>query len=146
MADDDLRQRADQRFAAALSESGARDPRDFYRDRLRDLRARDEAAFARALDYYENRLLPAVAAEGSDPVAEWLEYGRVLAGLVSEGDTVQVDPTGLSAPYAPPVPHDHLVLHLPHAAREPALLVGLPSQLSPAQRATYDLLVRGSLG
>ena len=141
-----LKQRADDRFARAIESTGAKDPRDFYRDRLRDLRTRDARAYARAVDYYENRLIPAVAGDGSDPLAEWLEYGRLLAQLTSEGETRQIDPTGLSLPYAPPVPRDHLVLHLPTSSREPVLLVGLPARLSPAQRATYDLLVRGSLG
>jgi hypothetical protein len=146
VADSTLKTRADERFAQALQATGARDPRDFYRDRLRELRGRDERAYARALDYYQTRLLPAVAAEGSDPVAEWLEYGRVLAELVTPGQARQIDPTGLAHPYAPPVPLDHLVLHVPTSAREPALVVGLPTQLSPAQRATYELLVKGSLG
>ena len=146
MVEPALKQRADERFASAIAAAGAKDPRDFYRDRLRDLRARDANAYTRAVDYYENRLLPAVAAEGSDPLAEWLEYGRLLAQLTSEGQTAQIDPTGLSLPYAPPVPGDHLVLHVPTSTREPVLLVGLPARLSPAQRATYELLVKGSLG
>ena len=146
MSDPGLQDIADQRFSRALAETGARDPRDFYRDRLRDLRARDETAFSRARDYYENRLLPAVAAEGSDPVTEWLEYGRFLAQLSADGRTVQVDPTGRATAYAPPVPPHHLILHLPTSARERALVVGLPSRLSPAQRATFDLLVKGSTG
>ena len=142
----DLKTRADERFARAIAASGARDPRDFYRERLRELRERDEKAFARALDYFETRLLPAVARDDSDPVAEWLEYGRVLAQLTVEGTPAQIDPTGRSHPYAPPVPLDHLVLHLPTSTRERALVIGLPAELSPAQRATYELLVRGSLG
>lgn len=142
----DLKARADERFARAIAASGARDPRDFYRERLRELRARDETAYARAVDYYENRLLPAVARDDSDPVAEWLEYGRVLAQLTVDGTPTQVDPSGRSHPYAPPVPPDHLVLHLPTSTRERALVIGLPAQLSPAQRATYELLVKGSLG
>lgn len=139
---DELRQRADRRFAHALEASGARDPREFYRDRLRDLRARDEDAFERAVEHYEQKLLPAVADESSDPLAEWLEYGRVLAELTAPGKTVQIDVSGRAAAYAPPVPHDHLVLHLPDSARERALPVGLPAGLSAAQRATYDLLVK----
>jgi hypothetical protein len=146
VANDVLRERADQRFARALQETGARDPRDFYRQRLRELRERDEGAFQRALDYYENRLVPAVAAEGSDPLVEWLEYGRLLAQLSLDGRTVQVDPTGRAGPYAPPVPLEHLVLHLPTSTREAALPVGIPPELSPAQRATFELLVRHSLG
>lgn len=146
MSDTSLRAIADQRFAHALARAGARDPRDFYRERLRALRERDEGAFHRALQYYERRLLPAVASPDSDPLAEWLEYGRVLAELSAEGRTVQVDRTGRATPYAPPVPVDHLVLHLPASAREPALPVGIPPQLSPAQRATFELLVRQALG
>ena len=146
MTDDSQRDLADRNFARALAQTGARDPRDFYRQRLRELRERDEAAFRRALHYYETRLLPAVAAEGSDPLAEWLEYGRVLAQLSRDGRTVQIDPTGKAHPYAPPVPMDHLVLHLPTSVRGPALAVGLPPTLSPAQRAAFELLVKHSLG
>jgi hypothetical protein len=146
VVDPALKARADETYQRALEASGARDPREFYRERLRELRARDERAYARAIDYYENRLLPAVAADGSDPVSEWLEYGRVLAELTATGRAVQIDPVGRSLPYAPPVPLDHLVLQLPTSAQQPALVIGLPARLSPAQRATYDLLVKGSLG
>lgn len=146
MSDDPLRRTADENFARALARTGARDPRDYYRQRLRELRERDERAFRRALDYFENRLVPAVAEGRSDPIAEWLEYGRVLAQLTADGQTVQVDPSGRARPYAPPVPLDHLVLHLPTSAREPALAVGLPPQLSPAQRAAFELLVKQGLG
>lgn len=146
VSDTGLHDRAEQRFLRALQQSGARDPRDFYRDRLRALREQDEEAFRRALHYYERTLVPAVAQEGSDPVAEWLEYGRLLAQLTTDGSTVQIDPTGRAMAYAPPVPLDHLVLHLPTSAREAALPVGLPPRLSPAQRAAYELLVRQQLG
>ena len=146
MATQELRDRADRRFEEALKQTGARDPRDFYRKRLKELREQDVDAFRRALAYFEERLIPAVAAEGSDAVAEWLEYGRFLAGLAARGTTLQVDPTGLAVPYAPPVPRDHLVIHLPDASGLKALVVGIPPELSPAQRATYDLLVSGSQG
>lgn len=146
MAENDLRARADQRFEEALRAAGARDPRDFYRTRLRELKEQSPDAFRRALAYYEERLIPSVAAEGSDPLVEWIEYGRFLAQLSAPGRTVQVDPSGRALPYAPPAPADHLVLHLPDATGARALLVGLPRRLSPAQRATYDLLVEGSQG
>lgn len=141
-----LKERADERFASAVAATGAKDPRDYYRDRLRELRARDAKAYARAVDYYENRLLPAVAEEGSDPLTEWMEYGRLLASLTAEGQTTQIDPTGRALPYSPPVPVDHLVLHMPVSSRDAVQVVGLPTRLSPAQRATYELLVKGSLG
>jgi hypothetical protein len=141
-----LRERADRRFEEALNASGARDPREFYRTRLRELKTHSPEAYRRAVAYYEERLIPAVVVEGSDPLAEWMGYGRYLAELTAAGETVQLDPTGRSHPYAAPVPPDHLVLHLPRAAAGRALVVGLPRELSPAQRAAYDLLVRGSLG
>lgn len=144
MDDDELRERADRRFDEARERAGARDPRDFYRGLLRDLKVGDPAAYRRAVDHYANRLTPAVAQEDSDPLAEWMEYGRLLATLTAAGTTVQLDPSGRRRPYAPPVPPDHLVLHLPDDTRRPALLVGLPAELSPAQRAAYDLLVKGA--
>lgn len=141
MSSDEVKERAELRFEEARAASGARDPRDFYRTRLRELRERDPAAFAQAVRHYEDVLIPAVAEPGSDPLGEWLEYGRVLAGLIAGGETVQIDPSGRAAPYAPPVPHDHFVVHIPTSAREPGIPVGLPPQLSRAQRASYTLLV-----
>jgi len=142
MADDDLRARADARFAAALQAAGARDPRDFYRKQLVELKGADPAAYRRALEYYEQELIPAVARDDSDAMAEWLEYGRVLATLAADGRTVQIDPTGLASDYARPVPPDALVLHLPDRTSVRAIPVGIPAALTPAQRATYDLLVK----
>ncbi|HEX8904410.1 MAG TPA: hypothetical protein VF771_06180 [Longimicrobiaceae bacterium] len=142
MADSDLRARADERFAAALAGTGARDPRDFYRKQLVALKARDREAYQRALAYFDERLIPAVARDDSDALGEWLEYGRVLATLVAPGRTVQIDAYGRASDYSRPVPPDALVLHLPERTNEPAVIVGIPATLSPAQRANYDLLVR----
>jgi hypothetical protein len=142
MADADLRARADERFARVLQATGARDPRDFYRKQLVALKAADANAYRRALAYFEQELIPAVAREDSDPLGEWLEYGRFLATLTGPGRTVQIDADGRAADYARPVPAGALVLHLPERTTAPAVIVGLPSSLSPAQRATYDLLVK----
>lgn len=143
MADPDLRARADQRFEQALQQAGARDPRDFYRTLLRDLKAASPDAYRRALGYYEQRLIPAVAADDGDPLAEWLEYGRVLASLAQPGGrTVAIDPAGAAGDYARPVAADALVLHLPERAAEPALAIGLPAKMSAAQRASFALLVK----
>ena len=138
---DSVRSRADQRFNQALAEAGARDPRDFYRNRLRELRESNPEGYRAAIRYFEDELIPIVAREDSDPIAEWLEYGRLLASLRVEGSTVMIDASGRARPYARPVPADNLVLHLPTSSREIALAVGLPSNLSPAQAATYQLLV-----
>lgn len=133
---------AEERFNAAMERTGARDPRPFYREQLKELKALDADAYQQGAAYYQSTLIPRVAEEDSDPIAEWLEYGRFLASLRARGETVQIDPSGRSAPYRKPAPLDHLVLHLPSSAREPGLPVGIPQELSPAQRASYDLLVK----
>jgi hypothetical protein len=142
MADADLRARADARFARVLQETGARDPRDFYRKQLVALKAADSTAYRRALAYFEDELIPAVARDDSDPLGEWLEYGRFLATLTGPGRAVQIDAEGRASAYARPVPADALVLHLPERTSAPAVIIGLPANLTPAQRATYDLLVK----
>ena len=140
---DDLQAQADDRLDEALARSGARDPREFYRTRLRELRERDRDAYDRAVVHYRDTLLPSIV-EGADPLAAWTEYGRTLAELSGPGRTVSLDGTGQARPYESPADPGDLVLHLPDEARAPALLVGLPTELSAAQRAAYDWLVRGS--
>lgn len=139
---DDVTQEADRKLEAALEASGARDPREFYRDRLRELKGDDAAAYRIAVDYYRDTLLPTVARGDEDPLVAWTEYGRRLAEALAPGRTVSIDATGRSHPWEGPVP-ERLVLHLPDDGGRKALLVGLPTNLSPAQRATYDVLVSG---
>jgi hypothetical protein len=140
---DDLNARADACLEAALQEAGARDPREFYRERLRELKQADAGGYAAAVAYYRDTLIPQVASGEGDPLAAWTEYGRRLAEAVSPGRTVSVDGTGRAHPYEAPAPRDSLVLHLPDAKGGRAVLVGLPGELTPAQRATYDVLVAG---
>jgi hypothetical protein len=140
---DDLQARAAHLLEDVLARSGARDPREFYRTRLRELRDQDRGAYDQAVAHYKDVLLPSIV-EGADPLAAWTEYGRTLAELSGPGRTVSLDGSGRSQPYAAPADPDHLVLHLPDNARAPALLVGLPTQLTAAQRAAYDWLVQGS--
>lgn len=139
------KERADRRLAEALERSALPDPRERYRDWLRELRSRDEAAFRKALEYYEQQLVSAVA-DGADPVGEWTEYGLRLAQRLRAGAPVAIDETGLSRPCDASAPPEHLVLHLPTSARETALPVRLPPRLSPAQEAAYALLVEQRLG
>jgi hypothetical protein len=55
---------------------------------------------------------------------------------------VSIDASGRAHPYESP-DLDRLVLHLPDQKGMKALLVGLPPELSSAQRATFDVLVAG---
>lgn len=139
---EDVARIADRILEEALDASGSRDPREFYRERLRDLKEADSDAYARAVDYYRTTLIPTVAEGRAEPLDAWTEYGRVLAEAVAPGRTVCIDETGLAVPYTAPR-RDRLIIHLPEGKRGRALLVGLPAELSPAQRATYDVLVAG---
>lgn len=140
----DPRQRADARLDEALERAALQDPRDGYRERLKLLRDRDQAAFAEARRYYEEVLVPRVATPDSDPVLEWFEYGRKLVemeGGERAGKVVMIDPSGRSVPFTPPLPLDHLVIYLPDDTRVPVLPLSIPLRLSLAQQASYDLLV-----
>lgn len=144
--DGDPHVRADRRLADALEHTGLPDPRDRYREWLRELRGRDEAAFRKALEYYDRQLVQAVAASNSDPLREWTEYGLRLAQRLRAGSAVRIDPSGRSHPTEAEAPLEDLLLHLPSSAREKALAVRLPARLSPAQEATYALLVEQGAG
>jgi len=140
---EDLTTEADRRLEDALAATGARDPREYYRERLRELKQANPDGYAEAVAFYRDELIPEVASGASDPLAAWTEYGRHLAEALAPGRTVAVDGTGRAHAYEPPAPQDHLILHLPGARGGRALLVGLPAELTPAQRATYDVLVAG---
>ena len=133
---------ADQRLEAALAQTGARDPRALCRERLRALKDIDAAAFEQAIGHYRDRLVPAIAA-GEEPFTAWVEYGRTIARLTFDGRTVAIDRTGLAREFSIPADPEALVLHLPRGGKGRALLVAQPSDPSPAQRATCDLLVDG---
>ncbi len=133
---------ADERLEVALEKTGARDPRAVCRERLRQLKSVDEAAFEQALGHYRDRLVPAIAA-GEEPLTAWVEYGRTIARLTFHGRTVAIDRTGLAREYATPADPEALVLHLPGGGKGRALLVAQPRDPSPAQQATRDLLVDG---
>lgn len=139
----DLHARADARFAEALAATGARDPRDYYRARLRDLRRSNPRGYADAVGYYQTTLVPSIAERGADPLAAWQEFGLLLARLTAPGRPVAVDRTGRSRPFEPPGEPQDMVLHLPDAGNARALLVGLPPTPSAAQTATHDWLVLG---
>lgn len=141
--DESLQQSADLRFMEALEARGARDPREFYRESLRELKASDPDAYGKAVHHYRETLIPSIARGDAEPLLAWLEYGRLLAALTAEGRTILVDGAGRTSPWSPDTALDALVLHLPNDRKRRAVLVGLPAEPSPAQKATFDLLVQG---
>lgn len=142
MSTEPLATAAEKVLEAALAESGARDPRDFYRDRLRELKRASPEQYQRAVAYYSETLIPEVAERRRDPLVAWTEYGRRLAESLAPGRTVAIDATGRAHPYEPST-SGGLILHLPDDKGAKALLVALPRSLTAEQRATYDVLVSG---
>ena len=133
---------AEQAMEAALATSGGRDPRDFYRERLRELKQVNPESYRAAVTYYREVLIPEVASGAGNPLDAWIEYGRTLAAALAPGRTVSIDETGKSHNYEG-VDSSGLILHLPQETAARALLVSLPVTMSSAQRATYDVLVKG---
>ncbi|MCH2459863.1 MAG: hypothetical protein MK239_02310 [Gemmatimonadetes bacterium] len=133
---------AEQALEAALATSGGRDPRDFYRERLRELKQVNPESYRAAVTYYREVLIPEVASGAGNPLDAWIEYGRTLAEALAPGRTVSIDETGKSHNYEG-VDSSGLILHLPQETAARALLVSLPVTMSSAQRATYDVLVKG---
>lgn len=139
---DSLTVGADRALEAQLAETGARDPRELYRERLRELKRARPQEYESAVAYYTETLIPEVAGGRRDPLEAWTEYGRRLAVALAAGRTVGIDETGYAHPWEGRE-LDRLVLHLPDDKGARALLVGLPPSLSDAQRAAYDVLVAG---
>ncbi len=141
--DKEIHDRADQIFEEALGQTGAKDPREFYRTHLRVMKADDPDSYREAVAYYENELVPSIAEAGDDPLAAWQQFGCHMAELTVTGTPIEIDATGRRLPHVPPTPADRMVLHVPQGSKGRALVVGLPPELSAAQLATYDLLVGG---
>ena len=138
-----LQNTADELLVAALEREGARDPREYYRERLRDLKGESAQGYEEAVRFYRDKLVPAIAKDGTEPLTAWREYGRTIMELLAPGRTVTIDTSGRSATYESDISREDLVLHLPDTKNIRALVVALPTTLSPAQSATFDLLVAG---
>jgi hypothetical protein len=138
-----VKERAEARLLEAFAHQGIEDNRPVYRQWLRGLRDRNPDAFERALRHYEEGVVPALAG-GGDPIEAWIGYGVWLAELEGPARLVEIDERG-RARDAQAASADGLVLILPEDERAPVLPARLPATPSPAQRATYDLLVAGLL-
>ena len=139
----ELHDRAERIFEEALGLTGAKDPREFFRKRLREMKADNPDAYREAVAYYESELVPSIAEAGDDPLTAWQQFGCRMAELTVTGTPVEIDATGRKRSYTPPTPADRMVLYIPQGSKGRALVIGLPPELSAAQTATYDLLVGG---
>ncbi len=139
---EEMKKRADARLDGALKDADQRDPRPFYRQGLLHLRENDESGFQRALRYFEDELVPAVAGE-ADPLPFWAEYGLMIGRTLGSGRTVELDPTGRAGPVESVAGAGGLVLYIPDATAAPVLVLRYPKRPSAAQHAAYELLVEG---
>jgi hypothetical protein len=143
---DDLPSSADRRFQKRLEATGARDPREYYRGMLRELKGTDESLYRTLVAAYEADVVGPVGRGDADPLEAWLAFGvRLAAARGGEGRTVVIDDTGRARSLDGAPAWDQLLLHLPEASGARALPVGLPPELSPPQRAAVDLLVHGKV-
>jgi len=129
---------ADSALQAALEREGIADPRGPLRDRLRALRG--TAHFDRAVAHYQEALLPGVADGTLEPIAAWLEYARLVAG-VAPGRETAIDGQGRDGGEASD--SAVMLLHVPEERGAPVTPLRVPAEPSPAQRATFALLVEG---
>jgi hypothetical protein len=141
--DEETRTHAEARLREATAAAGLLDPRDRFRERLKQLRQSDPDGFRRAVQYYEQHVLPGLA--GGDPLLTWLEYGSFLGQLTSNGRLTCIDETGRALPFTQPLQPRALVLFIPEDTAVDALVAAEPLQPSAAQQATLDLLVHRKL-
>jgi hypothetical protein len=134
---------ADRRYELRIQETGARDPREFYRDILKNLRETDAEAYQEMVERYQAEVVLPLAEGSRDPLLTWLEFGRALAQRAAPGRLMRVDATGRAEPAPEELSWGDLLLQLPDEPRSRALPVGIPPEPTPAQRATLDLLVTG---
>lgn len=128
----------DPQLRARAEAEGIADPRPPYRERLRQLRQARPEYFDRAIEHYEQRVLPALA--GDEPLSVWVEYGRFLASLDAEGRTVSIDAQGRASDWARGAPAG-LVLFIPDDTAADVMLLSQPVSPTDAQQATVKLLV-----
>lgn len=134
---------ADLELDNRLAAGGFADMRPAYRTLLRRMKEKDSGAFAEATERYERTLLPAIEAGAGDPLAAWTSYGLWLAGRLGPGRLACLDATGLASDVTDATPSvGNVLLFLPDAEKEPAILILSPAEPSEAQRSALQLLVR----
>ena len=125
-------------YAEALAAHGIEDVQPRYRRLLLALKARDAAAYERAVERYRSEV--AEVASGSEALTAWLSYGAWLASRIEPGRLVTISTEGLATPAPDPAPSGPMLIHLPDAPNRKAFVVAMPVDPSEAQRATVDLL------
>jgi hypothetical protein len=132
---------AETRLTDAAAALRLADPRPRLRERLKQLREERADSFNRAVEHYEQAVLPRLAAEEQEPLSVWLEYARFIGQSTANGRLLAIGDDGAAAAFRPPVAPGVLFLFVPDDNAVPAFIAAQPLQPSPAQLATIDLLV-----
>lgn len=125
-------------YAEALAAHELEDVQPRYRRLLRELKARDPAAYREAVDRYRSEVEGVEG--GAETLLAWLAYGAWLASRLEPGALVTISDEGRARPAPSPAPLGPMLLHLPDAAKRKAIVVAMPAGPSEAQRAAADLL------
>ncbi len=125
-------------YTRALAEHGIEDVQPRYRQLLLQLKARDGAAYERAVARYRSDVEGATEAGGA--LEAWLSYGAWLASSLEPGGLFTISKEGLAARAQDPVPTGAMLIHLPDAGNRKGFVVAMPSAPSEAQRMTANLL------
>ena len=139
---DESKDAVERRTEQAFERTGWQDPRAHYRALLRRLKQSETTRYDAAVQAYRSSVEARLQDVNADPVAAWLEYGRRLAELMAGGRAVRIDRDGVAAADEPGT-EPTLLLQLPADESAPAIVIALPREPSPAQRATVVLLVDG---
>jgi len=141
----EMQAEADRLLEEALEMTGARDPREPFREFLRELKDRNPSEYEAAVSEYREEVLRGIAESGADPLVRWLEFGCATVQRLNPGRAIVIDGSGRATPYTSPPSWKDLILHIPDDRKSRALLVGSPPEPTAAQNATIQLLVLGKL-
>lgn len=135
---------ADSILEDILQGNPVRDPRILCREQLQGLKETHPEGYQKSVDYYNEKLLPAITKDADNCLVYWQKYSCFIANLYNPGIPVEIDIDGIQHDYQNSTATDRMVLHMPDVTSQRAIPITLPVQLSKAQSATYDLLVTGS--
>ena len=139
-----MKKNADTILEEMLENKPVRDPRIICREQLQKLREIDRRAYQKALNYYEETLLSEITGGKENCLSSWENYACFVANLCDPGIVVEIDTDGNQLNREDPTFADRMLLHMPEVTSRRAIAVTLPLELSVAQDATYQLLVKGS--
>ncbi len=78
--------------------------------------------------------------ETPESLEAWISWAAALAQQIEAGDLKCISASGLAETAPDPAPVGPMLLHLPENTTRKGLVIAFPSEASPAQRVTAELL------